>query len=58
MRQMSIKAKVTLWYTCWMLVAVGLVVFSVFSLHTLMLYFSEKDLLSHTVDASLSAVSV
>ena len=25
---------------------------------TLMLYFSEKDLLSHTVDASLSAVSV
>ena len=58
MRQMSIKAKVTLWYTCWMLVAVGLVVFSVFSLRTLMLYFSEKDLLSHTVDASLSAVSV
>lgn len=30
MKQMSIKAKVTLWYTCWMLVAVGLVVFAVF----------------------------
>ena len=54
MKQMSIKAKVTLWYTCWMLVAVGLVVFAVFSLRTLILYFSEKDLLTHTVDTSLS----
>ena len=54
MKQMSIKAKVTLWYTCWMLVAVGLVVFAVFSLRTQILYFSEKDLLTHTVDTSLS----
>ena len=54
MKQMSIKAKVTLWYTCWMLVAVGLVVFAVFSLRTLILYFSEQDLLTHTVDTSLS----
>jgi heavy metal sensor kinase len=58
MKQLSIKARVTLWYTCCMLAVVALVLFTIFSLRNLMQYFSEKELLTQTVDSSLENVEL
>ena len=58
MKKLSIKGRVTLWYTCWMLILLGAVLAAVFSVSDLLLYFTEKDLLVRAVEDSLGQVSL
>ena len=58
MKKLSIKSRVTLWYTCWMMILLGVMLASVFSVSDLLLYFTEKDLLVRAVEDSLAQVSL
>ena len=58
MKKLSIKSRVTLWYTCWMMILLGVMLAAVFSVSDLLLYFTEKDLLVRAVEDSLSQISL